>query len=406
MEGPFADLLGVSIIAFLVPFGLGFFPRLRLPAVVLEVVAGIIVGPQVLGWVAPTFNVTTLSSLGVAFLLFLAGLELDLNTLKGAPARSGAIGFVFTFVLAILLMFPLGAANVILSPLFIAIALSATSVGIIVPVLRDTGQLDSKAGLYTLAGGSVGEFATIAMVGIFFSVEGTSPIFELVLMLVMAVVALLGLRLMSTMSKWQLGRSILDRLDESTSLPRVRLGVMIIIAAATLSLAFGFEAILGTFLAGILFGIVIRGDRYEHRLRSRLEAIGFGFLVPVFFITSGLRFDAQALTDPKEWLVAGLFFAVLFTIHVVPALVLFRKELGARSAFAVGLMHATNLSFIVVAVGVGIEIGRLKEFNGSALVIAGLLSAVVFPAVAQILLPHGEAMAADTEIATEIGERL
>ena len=388
MESSFVSLLGVAALAFAVPFILGFFPRLRLPAVVAEVVVGIIVGPAVLGWLQPTELLDALAGLGVAFLLFLAGLELNLGSLAGEPARRGSLGFVTTFLLGLALTIPLGIAGWIISPLFVAVALSATSVGIIVPVLRDTGQLTTRPGLFAIAGGSVAEFATIAMLGIFFAREGSTTLIEIALMVALALLSIIALRLLHRLSRWEPGRRILDRLDESTSQPRVRFAVLAVIAAAAIALAFGFEAILGTFLAGILFGIVIRGDRYEKPLRLRLEALGYGFFVPIFFISSGLGFDAAGLDDALEWIHAGVFLAILLLIHAVPALILHRRALGVPTALAVGLLQATNLSFVVVAVGIGEEIGRVGQLNGSALIVAGLLSAVLFPVAAQTLLAH------------------
>jgi Kef-type K+ transport system membrane component KefB len=386
MESPFASLVGVATIAFLIPFTLGFFPRLRVPVVVAELIAGIVFGPAVLGWIQVTPVITTMASLGVAFLLFLAGMELDLGELQGPPARRGALSFAMTFALALAVTIPLGMTGHILSPLLVAIALSATSVGIIVPVLRDTGLLSSNAGLHAMAGGAVAEFATIAMLGIFFATNGGSALEEVILIVMLAVAALIALTLLRRTSNWKPGKIILDRLDETTSQPRVRGAVLLMLAAGALSLKFGFEPILGTFLAGIIFAIIIRGDRFEERLRMRVEAIGFGFLVPIFFITSGLRFDTHGLVGLPSVVLVGLFALILLFVHLTPALVLHTRSLGLRTATAVGMLQATNLSFIVVAVEVGRQIGKLRDVNASALILAGLVSAIAFPPIAQALL--------------------
>ena len=140
------NLLGVAVIAFAVPFVLGFFPRARVPAVALELIAGIIVGPAVLGWIEAGPVVTVMATIGVAFLLFLAGLELDLTVLKGTPLVRGAMSFLLSFTLALAIMTPLGMSGFIVSPLLMSIALSATSIGILVPVLRDTGHLHTPVG--------------------------------------------------------------------------------------------------------------------------------------------------------------------------------------------------------------------------------------------------------------------
>jgi Kef-type K+ transport system membrane component KefB len=379
------NLLGVAVIAFLVPFALGFFPKLRVPSIVLELLAGYVFGPSVLGWINPGPVVVIISTIGVAFLLFLAGMEIDLGALRGAPLKLGSIGFLLSFVIAIALAIPLGMANVVLTPLLIAIALSATSVGIIIPVLRDTGQLDSPTGTFTVAGATVAEFATIALLGVFFSGPGTSSIVEALLLAVLAVLAVLLLLGLSRIWKWEPGRAVTSRLDDSSSQVRVRFAVMILLASAVVASSFGFESILGTFLAGAVLAIIIRGDKFEKPFRHKLEALGFGFFVPAFFVTSGMKLNLSSIDSPSAVGRVALLFAMLLLIRGLPAL-LYRSHLTGRETLAAALLQSTNLSFIVVAVTVGQEIGRIRPATGSALVLAGLLSAVVFPASAQLLL--------------------
>jgi len=379
------NLFGVMLVAFLVPFTLGFFPKLRIPAVALEVVAGIIVGPAVLGWVQPGPVVEIVSRLGVAFLLFLAGMELDLGVLNGAPMKLGALSFFASFALALAIMVPLGMAGLILSPLLVATALSATSVGIIIPILRDTGHLDSPAGIFTVAGASVAEFGTIAVLGIFFASSKAAPWVEALDLAVVAVLAVLLLFALTRLGRWRPGTAVTARLDHTSSQVKVRGTVTIVLGASLVASFFGFEAILGTFLAGVVVAIVLRGDAGARSLRERIEAIGFGFFVPVFFVSSGLKFKLDGLTSPAELTRIALFFVVLLLVRGVPAL-LYRKHLSGREMAASGLLQATNLSFIVVAVTVGLELGKMRQITGSSLIVAGLLSAVLFPMIAQGLL--------------------
>src|SRR5262245_14215364 len=269
------NLLGVATIAFCVPFILGFFPRVRIPSVTLELVAGIIVGPAVLGWIEPGPVVTVMASIGVAFLLFLAGLELELHVMKGAPLVRGSLSFLLSFALALVLMTPLGLSGFILSPLLVAIALSATSIGILVPVLRDTGHLDTAVGRYTICGASAAEIGTIGLLGVFFAGKDSSAAVSALLLVVVAVMAVLLLAALRYTLRWAPGRRIFDKLDESSAQVRVRFSVMILLAAAALTMYFGFEGILGTFVAGVVVGVVVRGDRFEHTLRAKLRVIGF-----------------------------------------------------------------------------------------------------------------------------------
>jgi Kef-type K+ transport system membrane component KefB len=256
------NLLGVTTVAFVVPFVLGFLPRVRIPSVALELVAGIVIGPAVLGWIEPGPVVSVLAFIGVAFLLFLAGLELDLQVLKGSPLVRGSLCGVLSFMLALALMTPLGMTGFILSPLLVAIALSATSVGILVPTLHDTGQIDTAVGHFTLSGASVAEVATIALLGVFFAGNGTSVALSALLLAAVAVLAVLLLAALRYTLHWTPGRRIFERLDESSAQVRVRFSVMILLAAATLTMKFGFEGILGTFVAGVVVAIVLRGDPF------------------------------------------------------------------------------------------------------------------------------------------------
>jgi hypothetical protein len=147
----FTNLLIIAAVAFAAPLALGLAPKLRLPGVVLEIVAGIMVGPAVLGWVEVDTPVRVLALVGLAFLLFLAGLEIDFERLRGRPLAVAGLGFVASFSLALLVGVALDATNVVDSPLLVAIILSATSLGIGVPVLKDQGEVSSPFGQLVIA---------------------------------------------------------------------------------------------------------------------------------------------------------------------------------------------------------------------------------------------------------------
>ena len=384
------------MLAFAVPFTLGFFPRLRVPAIVLEIIAGVLVGPHVLDWLVVDEVARFLSLLGVAFLLFLAGLELDLLRLRGRPLKLGAVGFIISLAVALVGAWALRAAGVSFTPLIAAVAISSTSVGIIVPVLRDTGNLHSDVGALVVAGGAAAEFASIALLGVLFAVPADSVKEELLVAAAGLIVLLLfglvvgavawGLR---RAAAWEPGRRVTHRLDLTTSQISTRFIVMVVLGAASIAAIFGFEVIFGTFIAGILFGGLIAGTEQESLYRTRLDAIGFGYFVPIFFIVSGMRLDvAAALTVPGLLAVAG-FLVVLTIARGVPAL-LYRGSVSTSGVVASGLMLATNVSFIVVATELGVEAGLLSSSVASSLVLAGLLSGVLFPALAQSLLGHAK----------------
>ena len=170
----FTNLLIVVAAAFAAPLALGFFPRLRLPAVVLEILLGIVVGPSVLGWVTADAPVHILSRIGLAFLLFLAGLEIDIDRLRGRTLRVTGLGFLLSLGIGLAVGLAFDAAGLVKSPLFIAIVLSSTSLGVIVPVLKDSGNVGSSFGQLVIAAASIADFGAIILLSLFFSGQGST----------------------------------------------------------------------------------------------------------------------------------------------------------------------------------------------------------------------------------------
>jgi Kef-type K+ transport system membrane component KefB len=392
VETDFQILFRVALLAFLVPFVAGFFPKFRIPTVVLEILAGVIFGPAVLGWLQIDDAITLLSSLGVAFLLFLAGLELDLTVLRGSPLRLGAAGFALSFGIGVVLAFSIGLVSAIDAPFLVAVAMCSTSVGVIVPVLRDTGTLRSEVGVFIVAGGAAAEFGSIVLLGLFFGV----PIDSVGSAAIVAAIGAIGLLLFALtvtvvlwalrrMVRWEPGARVIARLEDTSSQLGTRAAISLVLGMAVLAAFFDFEPILGTFLAGIFVGALIRGHDREHITRGRLEAVGFGFLVPIFFIVSGMGLDVATLFTSEEIGQIAIFVVFLLIARGLPA-VIYRAHLSAPGMAAAGLMQATNLSFIVVAVTVGAELELISPLTASAMVMAGLVSAIVFPALAQIIL--------------------
>src|ERR1700758_2653914 len=188
----FTNLLIVVAVGLVAPLVLGFFPRFRLPAIVLEIVLGIVIGPSALGWVKPDLPVSILALVGLAFLLFLSGLEIDVARLRGRVLKLTALGFVVSFMIAIVLGLGLKAGGFVRSPLFVAIVLAATSLGVIVPVLKDSGNISSSFGQLVVAAASIADFGAIILLSLFFSGSGsTSTTGTLILLGAFGVVVLL-----------------------------------------------------------------------------------------------------------------------------------------------------------------------------------------------------------------------
>jgi Kef-type K+ transport system membrane component KefB len=387
-------LLIVVAVAFAAPFVLGLAPSLRLPSVVLEIVAGIVIGPSVLGWVEVDQAIEVVALIGLAFVLFLAGLEIEFDRLRGRVLRLTAIGFAVSFAIAVALSLGLEAAGLVQTPLLVAIVLCATSLGVIVPVLKDAGEISSTFGQLVVAAASIADFGAIILLSLFFSGEGGAGSTLLLLggLALLAVVVLVTLRGAGRSRRVSMD---LRRLQDTTAQIRVRGALVLFVGFAAIAEELGLEVILGAFIAGAVISVADRDEAMTHPdFRRKLEAIGFGFFIPVFFVTSGVRFDLEALTAQASNLVmVPIFLAALVAVRGLPAL-LYRRTVGARQATVAGVLQATSLPFIVAATAIGVELGLMDAAESAALVGAGLLSVLLFPLLGLTLLRRAEAMPA------------
>lgn len=386
MEIEFTNLLIVVAVGFSAPFLLGLAPGLRFPAVVLEIVAGIIVGPAVLGWVEIDEPVRVLSILGLAVLLFLAGLEIEYEKLRGRVARLAGGGFILSFAIAIAIGLLLKATDTVGDGLFVAIVLSATSLGVVIPVLKDSGNIETGFGQLVVAAASIADFATIILLTLFFSGEASSTTSTLLLLgSFFVLTALLGLAIAEVEHLGRV-RDALLRLQDTTAQIRIRGAFVLMVGLTALATNLGLELILGSFLAGGVLKLVDRDTMMTHpQLREKLEAVGFGVFIPVFFVATGVAYDLDALGEPSTLVQVPIFLAAMVAVRGLPAL-LYRGELGDRKTLVAALLQATSLPFIVAATAIGIELGAIEPGTAAAFIAAGLLSVVVFPATALGLL--------------------
>ena len=400
----FVNLLVVVAVAVAAPLVVGYLPRLRVPAVVLEIVGGIIIGPSVLGWVHVDLPVAILALFGLAFLLFLAGLEIDVHRLRGRLLRFAVFGYLLTLVLGYGAGVSFTAVGWVSQPLLLAIALSATSLGLVVPVLKDAGQVHSQVGQTALAAASVADFAAIVLLSLFFSSSGGSTGSKVVVLAAFAgLVAVTGLVVSGAARSVRLGR-VLVRLQDTTAEIRVRCAVLLLVAFTFLAEKFGLESILGAFLAGAIVGLVDRDSSSHPRFRTKLEAIGYGFLIPVFFVSSGIRLDLTGLLhNPSALVRVPVFLLALLVVRGLPALLGLRAS-GPRATLALGLLQATSLPFIVTATQIGVALGKITPVTAAALVCAGLLSVLIFPLLALATLRRGDPESAGPESAAEAAE--
>jgi Kef-type K+ transport system membrane component KefB len=388
-EISFDNLLIVVAAGFAAPLALGLVPRLRLPAVVLEIVIGIVIGPAVLGWVEVDQAVEVLSLIGLAFLLFLAGLEIDLTALRGIVLRAASAGFAISLGLAVLAGLALDVAGIADEPLLIAVILTSTSLGVIVPVLQDSGETSSRFGQLVIAAASIADFAAVLLLTLLFSGEATGIDTKLTLLgiFVLAIVAV-GAVLAGAEHSRRISAALV-RLQDTSAQIRVRGAFVLLIGMVVLAEQLGLELILGAFAAGAILNHLDMDQGMTHpEYRVKLAAVGFGVFIPVFFVSSGVEFDLDALFADASAIVAiPAFLAALLVARGLPAL-LYRRALTRREIVAAGLLQATSLPFIVAATEIGRSLGLIDAATSAGFIAAGLVSVLVFPLVAVTLLGH------------------
>lgn len=382
------NLLAVSAIAAAVPLLRGLLPRIPFPGPVLELLAGILVGPAVLGLVELDDTLRTLSLLGLAFLLFLAGSEIELERLRGPIGRQALLVLLVGSGLALAVTGGLGAVGAIDAPLLVAVAMVGTSLGLVIPLLADSGLLSRPVGQTVVAGASSGELASVLGLSVLFGMGAGQPLRQTLLIAAIAgaAVAMVLLARRST----AVARAVSTMADTAGQL-RVRLAVLLVLALAVAAEVLGFELILGAFIAGVLLRSLDPGAMTSHpHFRLKLDGLAYGFLVPVFFVVSGLMFDLDSLlADPAAVLKIPLFLGLLLLVRAVPALLY--RGLTGRERVGVGLLQATSLPLFVTAAQIGTELGMIGSVDAAALVAAGLVSVLVLPAVAlRLLAPSTE----------------
>lgn len=391
MDDPrFSGLLLVVAAAFAAPFVLGFFPRVRLPAVVLEIVAGIVIGPSVLGWVKIDATIEVLATIGLVFLLFLAGLEIEFDHLRGRVLRIAGLGWLLSVALAVIAGLALKAGGFAQTPLLVAVILSATSLGVIIPVLKDAGEIESQFGQLVVAAGSIADFGAIILLSVLFAGKGGTGATLVLIGSLFALAFVVFAVVRGAEHSMRISQDLV-RLQDTTAQIRIRGAIVLLVAFAAIAEQLGLEVILGAFAAGAVLTLLDRDEVMTHPLfRRKLEAIGFGVFIPVFFVTSGLKFDLHALLhDPSNLAMVPVFLVALAIVRGLPAM-LYRQLVGTDKALVAALFQATSLPFVVAGTAIGRSLGLIGGAESAELIAAGLLSVLLFPVIGSVLLRKGE----------------
>jgi Kef-type K+ transport system membrane component KefB len=388
-------LVLIAVIAALSPIISDVAARwVRLPGVVVEIGLGIVVGPYVLGWAHLHEVLDNLAQLGLVFLIFLAGFEVDTNRVRGRPADLALAGWLLSLALAFGLAWGLWSLGAIVTVRFVAIALTTTAIGTLLPILGDAGVLPTPLGTNILASGTAGEIGPILAISVVLVADNPLK----------TTLSLGAFVLVAAAAAWVAARparprtvTLIARTLHSSGQLGVRLCVVIIVGLVLLASTLGLDVLLGAFAAGMVARLFLvhhaaaatdeLGDE-RAEVALRLEALGFGFFIPLFFVASGARFNLGALEHWGAVLKIPLFLGLLLLVRGLPA-VLYRHDLAPYDVVALGLLQATTLPLLVVITTLGVETGQMRSDNAAALVGAGLLSVVVLPSTALAVRSRG-----------------
>jgi Kef-type K+ transport system membrane component KefB len=363
----------------------------RVPVVVIEVLLGVIIGPHVLQLIEDDTFLATMRSVGMVAVMFMAGMEIDFNRIKGNPLSLAVRGWFSSVVLAGLVVAVLHVIPDVQAPMMVVIALTTTGLGTLLPILRDSGQLEAPFGRMLLAAGTLGEVGPIVAVSLALSSRYSSWqefLFLLVFLGLVGLAAAIGVGARPPKVIALLSRTM----HASTQLP-VRLSLMILGGLVLIANEFGFEAVFGAFAAGMIVGLATRGPDGD-AFRIKIDAVCFGWFAPFFYVGTGIAFDIGALTrDVPTMLLLPTFLVLFLLVRGLPVL-LYRRDLAKPELLPFALsMSVTSLGLVVVITHVGLQTNHMSPDIARALVGAALLSLLVYPTLSRILLSRAQAVA-------------
>jgi len=349
---------------------------LFVPVVVVELVLGVVIGPQVLDLAQVNSFTEFFSDLGLGMLFFFAGYEIDIERIRGQPLRLGLLGWAMSLAIAYGLGGVLAALGVVLSLVYVGSALATTAIGTLIPVLSDTGELRTEFGKYLLAAGAVGEFGPILLLTLVLSTQ--NALHNALILIAFVVLAVL----VAVAAVRSAGRTIpmLERTIETSSQLGVRWIVVLVFALALLANKLGLDLLLGGFAAGLITRQVLQ-TREIPVFDSKLTAVAFGVFIPFFFVVSGMRLDIDALFASASGVAKlAIFFVLFLVVRGTPALLLYRRVLPLlQDRMALAVFSATQLPLVVAITTVAVDGGHMRSSTAAALVGAGALSTLAGP---------------------------
>ena len=383
-EAAIPTLVLIGLAAVLAPIVAEWSRRfIAVPEVVIQIIFGILLGPYVLNLAHPNSLVTALADFGLTYLMFLAGTELDLSVMRKGHLGRAAGSWGTSLVLALAVGVVLRATGLVLDHVVVALCLTTTALGTLLPILHDAEVLHTPVGPSILSVGAIGEFGPIVAVAVLLT--NRDPRLTFVLLALFVAVAVIAALLATQVHPPRFIALMRKHLHSTAQLP-VRISVLLVILLVYLAEKLSLDVLLGAFAAGVVVRLFIQGEDSKP-ITSKLEAIGFGFLIPIFFIDSGIKFDLHALIHmPKVLLLVPMFTLIFLFTRSLPTWAFFRGVLTKAEARSLAVLSATGLPIIVVITTLGVSEHRMKPQNAAALVAAGMLSVLVYPLIGLGLL--------------------
>ena len=380
MEAYPSELLLITFVAMLAPL-LAELPRsFRIPVVVLEVILGILIGPHVFHLTSPDGMIGTLGELGLTFLLFMVGLEIDFDKIRGRPLSLAVGGWFLSLLVALVCMFFFNVIGLIQTqPILAAVALSTTALGVLAPILRDRGELNSKFGTYMVAAAAAGEFGPLVIISMLL-IPTHSTFVHTLFMVTFIIITFVAANIALNTRSSRLIEILTRTMQSSGQLP-VRICILLQVLFVALAAKFGLNIVMGAFAAGIVVGLASKGKEGE-LLRHKLDAIGYGFLIPIFFIVAGMKFEVSALWfAPLAPIQVVLLLGLMLLVRGVPVF-LYKNELSSEEKLPFAFYSATGLPLIIIISEIGVSSGLMPPDRGAILVSAGMISVLLFPMLA------------------------
>ncbi|EME19082.1 sodium/proton antiporter [Rhodococcus triatomae BKS 15-14] len=371
------------------PLIAGLVTRRLVPEVVLLLVLGTIIGPYALDLAVTGSEIGLLRELGLGMLFLLAGYEIDTDELTGRGGRRALVTWVICLALAFAVIGLLGVTGAINAEIAVAIALTSTALGTLLPILKDSGMIATRIGRTVLNHGAIGELGPVVAMAVLLGSRGT--IGSLIVLAGFATaavgVAFIPARLQREGSRLL---TVIRLGSETTAQTTVRLTILLLVSLGALAALFEVDAILAAFAAGFILRRAFPGG--DERLESKLDGLAFGLLIPVFFVTSGMAIDVSAVIASPGVLVT--FVVLIVLVRGLPVFLAEKFDRGPdglappptiRERTQVALYSATALPLIVAVTGVAVDAGQMTTENASILVAAGAITVLALPTAASLI---------------------